>query len=331
MAGKLKGIKAIAHEAGVAISTVSCVLNNTGRISSETRERVISIAQKHNYEPSFVAQSLKRKRTRVIGIFVVNYVGEFYSQLIAGIDKGLSEEGYEFVVCHGARAQRFLGEGFLDGVIIFDSIISNREVEGLVRAGKSVLLLDRGAPNSSVSTLLLDTQRGVHDAMHHFQTMGYHDLHCVTGSISSYYMQERIDAVQQFLSSNPQMVVHWHSSSVEVTSGYRVIKSIYARAYRRPLVFFVFSDQTALGIYEYARKNSLEIGKDIVLVGFDGLSICKHLEPNLSSVSFDTVHWGQQAASILVRQLASSQAQSVHETLPTQLVIGASSQRIASY
>ncbi|NIZ40868.1 LacI family DNA-binding transcriptional regulator [Entomospira entomophila] len=330
MAGKLRGIKAIAHEAGVAISTVSCVLNNTGRISSQTRERVLSIAKKHNYEPSFVAQSLKSKRTRVIGIFVVNYVGEFYSQLISGIDQGLSEEGYEFVVCHGARAQRFLGEGFLDGVIIFDAIISNREIENLIVAGKAVLLLDRCAPTSKVSTFLLDSRTGVHAAMQHLLELQYTEIHCITGSLSTYYMQERMDAVQQFLRDHPELVIHWHSSSVEQSSGYRVVKSVYARAYKRPLVFFVFSDQTALGIYEYARNNNLEIGRDIMVVGFDGLSVGKYLAPALSSVSFDTVSWGRKAAHLLVHQLAQPDLTPTHEVLPTELFIGASSYRIAN-
>ncbi|NIZ18882.1 LacI family DNA-binding transcriptional regulator [Entomospira culicis] len=327
MKEKLRGIKAIAHEAGVAISTVSCVLNNTGRISVETRERILQIAKELNYEPSFVAQSLKRKRTRVVGLFISNEVSEFYSKLIRGINEGLSSEGYEFVVCHGAKAQRFLGEGFLDGVIVFDSIIGEREITQVASAGKPVLLLDRTISAKGVSTLLLDNMKGVADAMAHLVEQGHQEIHCVTGSLNQFYMEERMRAVRHFLQEHQSVVVHWHTSSLEEQSGYRVAKSIYVRAFRRPLVFFVFNDQTALGIYDYARRNDLEVGKDIIIVGCDGLSIGRYLYPHLSSVAFDIDLWGRRSASIMINQLLQIDSSPVRELFPMKLIVGASSLR----
>ena len=90
-------LKAIAEELNLSISTVSRALNNTGRVSEETRRMVMDSARKHNYTPNRVAQSLRKKRTNMVGLIVPD-IGDYFSQVIKGTESELSANGYSIIL-----------------------------------------------------------------------------------------------------------------------------------------------------------------------------------------------------------------------------------------
>lgn len=93
------GIKDIAQKAGVSISTVSYALNGSPKVTEETRARIQAIANELNYVPNMAARTLKRRQTNIIGVYLADYAGSFYGELLDGIKKGLELFGYEMIVC----------------------------------------------------------------------------------------------------------------------------------------------------------------------------------------------------------------------------------------
>ena len=89
------GIKDIAKKAGVSISTVSYALNGSSKVTEETRTRIQAIAEELNYVPNMAARTLKRRQTNIIGVYLADYGGSFYGELLEGIKKGLALFDYE--------------------------------------------------------------------------------------------------------------------------------------------------------------------------------------------------------------------------------------------
>jgi len=91
---KKTSIKEIAQEAGVAISTVSHVINKTKYVKDETKERVIKTIKKLNYRPNIIARGLRTKSTRTIGVLLPDISQPFYAQVVKGIEEAARIRNY---------------------------------------------------------------------------------------------------------------------------------------------------------------------------------------------------------------------------------------------
>src|SRR4249920_2496208 len=94
----MANIKDVAREAGVSVATVSRVFNDSGRVSEETRRRVRATAEKLRFWPNGAARSLITNRTHAIGVLLPDLHGEFFSEVIRGIDLAARAEGLHVLV-----------------------------------------------------------------------------------------------------------------------------------------------------------------------------------------------------------------------------------------
>src|SRR5689334_6389340 len=97
-ASAMTNIKDVAREAGVSVATVSRVFNDSGRVSEETRRRVRAVAERLRFWPNGVARSLIMNRTHAIGVLLPDLHGEFFSEVIRGVDLAARREGLHVLV-----------------------------------------------------------------------------------------------------------------------------------------------------------------------------------------------------------------------------------------
>src|SRR5690348_11531241 len=121
-------MKQVAQRAGVSISTVSHVINNTRVVSDEVRRRVLEIIDEMRYVPSAVARSLKNDKTNTIGVLVPNSSNPYFAELTRWIEDAAFELGYSIILCNahgGAQKQtaylRLLMEKRIDGLVLVAS------------------------------------------------------------------------------------------------------------------------------------------------------------------------------------------------------------------
>lgn len=81
----MAGIREVAKEAGVSISTVSYALNGSSKISEKTRIKIQGITEMIGYTPKLAARTLKGGKTNIIGVYIFGFQGEFYGELLDGI------------------------------------------------------------------------------------------------------------------------------------------------------------------------------------------------------------------------------------------------------
>lgn len=154
------GIKEIAKKAGVSISTVSYALNGSPKVTEATRARIQAIADELDYVPNMAARTLKRQQTNIIGVYLADYGGSFYGELLDGIKKGLEAQNYEMIVCSGNKSHLFIPERMIDGAIVLDWTFKNKEIEQYADRGHYLVILDRLITHENVRKVLLDNKGG---------------------------------------------------------------------------------------------------------------------------------------------------------------------------
>ena len=92
-------IKDVARLARVSHTTVSRALNDKPRVSQKTKDRILSVVKKLNYQPNVAARSLKVRRTKTLGLVITTIVNPFYPELAQGIESTARLMGYNIILC----------------------------------------------------------------------------------------------------------------------------------------------------------------------------------------------------------------------------------------
>lgn len=290
-------IKDLAREAGVSISTVSYALNGNTRISEETRERIVALAEDMNYVPNMAGRNLRRKKTNIIGVYLASYGGVFYSDLLEGIMEEASINGYDIIVCSGEKSRSFIPERMVDGAIVIDTTFSNEELFKYTNAGAKIVVLDRILNDGQVPSIILDNEGGATQAIYELLKHENRPFYLIRGPEGNYDSQMRLKASAGILEQNnvPYKVL---SGDFTSESG-RVAANIILNEWQGPISVFAFNDEMAIGLIEGIQVSPHKVGEDVKLVGFDDSIVGKYIQPSLTSVAYSKHKWGKMAANRL--------------------------------
>lgn len=318
----MAGIKDIAKEAGVSISTVSYALNGSPKVTEETRSRILAIADRLGYVPNAAARMLKVKQTKIIGVFLADYGGYFYGPLLRGMREALNEKGYELIACSGVQSHRLLLEKVIDGGIILDQAFTDEELLNYADKSYKIVVLDRELVHENIKGVLLDNTAGARLAVRKLTEHKVNKLYAVTGPVGSYDSKKRMEGVREELQSFPNVELIEVQGDFLKDSGEEAARQIFAN-YREPIAIFCFNDEMAIGIYRYLQDKEYEIGKDVFLVGFDNIELAQYMVPRLSTISYSSHEWGSMAAHNLLKLLANETVE--NEQVEVTITVGGSS------
>lgn len=296
-------IKDIAKRAGVSISTVSYALNGSPKVTAKTTSKILAIAEELNYIPNAAARSLKTRETKIIGVYLTNYSGAFYGQVLQGIQEALTSRHYELIVCSGKKSHRFLGERMIDGAIVLDATFSSEELMKYAEIGHKLVVLDREIEHLNINLILLDNIAGATLAIDHIIEKGHRKIYAVKGPEHSYDSNQRIQAVRQALSRLSNIDYIEIDGDFSQQAGERAAERI-VKEYRSPVAVFCLNDDMAIGMYDYLEKTNFNVGEHIHIIGFDNINVSKYTSPRLTTIDYSKRKWGQVAAQNLLKLLA---------------------------
>src|SRR5574337_151846 len=274
----MASIKDIAKIAGVSISTVSYALNGSNKVTEETRQRIKKIADDLKYVPNMAARTLKRQRTNIIGVYVTDYRGSFYGELLDGIKRGLGYYDYDMIVCSGSRSHLFIPEKMIDGAIILDSTFSTEEITQFADEDYNLVVLDRELDYSSVPQVLLDNKGGATLAINQLVELGSQKVFLITGPNGSYDNRQRLEAsVKELERFN---MSYFCRDLSRITSGIRLCqcKTHYACAICRVNKIFLFLLLCAPVLYDHLSNGYMCRKKCSKRISFSSNSLyCKKI------------------------------------------------------
>lgn len=322
-------IRDVARAAEVSIATVSRVFNDSVRVSEDARRRVWASAAKLDYWPNGAARSLTTRRTHSLGVLLPDLHGEFYSEIIRGIDEAARAGQLQVLISSShadneallaaARSMR----GRVDGLIVMAPYEdSDGVVQRIARSFATVLLNSRLSFNGT-SAVSIANYDGARAAVSHLARLGHRRIALVCGPNGNMDAEERQRGYRQALEDegiSPDPAWELHGDFTEV-SGYEA-GLVLPTGRKGPTAVFAANDSMAIGLVSGLLASGRRVPDDTAVVGFDDIALARYVTPPLTTVHVDAHELGMRAASLLTASwTTTNELHATHEILPARLTV----------
>jgi DNA-binding LacI/PurR family transcriptional regulator len=316
----------VAARAGVSQATVSLVLsgNPRARVSEATRARVRRVAEELGYRPNLLARGLVSRRSFALGVVVPDLGNPFYSDVVGGVERVATEEGYAVLLCDAreipvARHLEALRTRLVDGVIL-DAAGAASLPEPVLEA-MNVVLVDE--PSERWPGVASDAPGAGRLAGEHLLRLGHRRVGLLgpATDVYSFRMRER-GFVRALREAGVEIPSGWlRRTPATVAGGQAAMRALLARS-PRPTAVFCVSDLIALGALKACLSAGLEVPRQMSLVGCDDIEMARVVTPELTTVAVPARELGARAARLLLRNLEPDRPKArTGRPLPVRLVV----------
>ncbi|MER3524251.1 MAG: LacI family transcriptional regulator [Ignavibacteria bacterium] len=338
--GKRPTIRDVAQKAGLSLSTVSLVINDSGYVSPETREKVLQAIDELGYHPSRAARGLASKTSGNIGFILsedhFSLAEPFYTKIFLGTEfEARNHNYYILLTTVGSRFRepdnvpRFLLERNVDGVIIAGRV-NEKLIAYIDRLGLPILLVDYAVPKKHYSSIQMDNRKGAHLAVEHLISLGHREIGFLGGDISHPSIAERYQAYKECMTDHnltlDSRLIVTEESGTAVENGSNALRTILNRGVR-PSAVFAANDAMAIGCIQEAKVHGWKIPDDISVVGFDDIDTSAHIEPPLTTIKVFKEEMGAAAVRTLVQAVKAETRSVMTVHMPVELVVRKSTTR----
>lgn len=284
----------IAKELNVSASTVSRALQNHPRISQSTREAVKKLAERYNYQPNVMASSLRRGKSRTVGVIVPQINRNFFANVIGGMEEVLAASGYNLMICqtherveNEASAIKTLINARVDAILLSISMetTSNDHLKVLLERDIRLLFFDRVFEGTNVGSVVVDDQLGAYLNVKHLLEQGYRRIVHVAGADHITVYRERKDGyLKAMTEAGIDVPPSWIMEKPLILEGGESAFETGIELSGVPDAYFCAGDFAALGVMQAALKQGLRIPEDLGITGFANEPFTAFLEPSLTTV-----------------------------------------------
>ncbi|MEO6968245.1 MAG: LacI family DNA-binding transcriptional regulator [Rhodanobacteraceae bacterium] len=324
-------IKDVAKAAGVSVASVSRALNGHDNVTAETRQRITTVARGLRYVPHSAARSLVTRRTQTIGALLPDLFGEFFSELIRGIDLAARARGLHLLVSssHGdaneaAAALRAM-QGRVDGLLIMSPHVDAAFLDDHLHMTLPAVLMNTTVQAARYATLNIDNHGGAFAMTQHLLKRGHRDIAFIGGPDGNFDASERLAGFRAALTAHGgKTKSQVLTGDFSEESGYRAGQQLLAMA-KRPQTVFAANDMMAIGCLFALNQAGVRVPQDIALTGFDDIPIARYVSPPLTTVRVRIADLGQGALEQLVARMETPDAPIARaRTLSCEIVVRAS-------
>lgn len=327
-------IKDVANHAGVAVGTVSNVLNYPERVASKTLNRVQASIAELGFVRNDVARQLRAGHSRTIGLVVLDIGNPFFSSIARAAEDAAAEGGNAVVLGNsGHNAQRELHyielfeEQRVQGVLISPVAENSKRLAALTARGTKVVLVDSPSSEGEFSSVSVDDVSGGYLATKHLLDIGRRRIAFVAGPQQFHQVTDRLAGAMRAVAEVPGATLEvLQASDLTVLAGRGLGDSLVER--ERSLLpdgLFCSNDLLALGVMQsLTMLHTLRIPQDVALVGYDDIDFAASAVVPLTSVRQPTTLIGRTAIELLTEQLESPDAGPRSVVFKPELVVRAS-------
>jgi len=307
-------IKNVAKIANVSITTVSRVLNGEKGVSPKTRRRVLNVIEELGYSPSASARTLKTSLSKTIGIAVPDTLGDFYGEVINGIESTATENGYNLIVSlnhhiikEELAAVNFFKAKKVDGAILVTTLGDDDYVRFLIENGFDIVLLDRDPHGLKVDTVKTDNFHGGYMATEYLLNLGHSAILFIQGLSYLDSSRERFNGYKKALKDkgikrDDTFVL---DGDFTTKSGYSAIKR-YLKGHGLDFTaIFAANDQMAIGAIKALHDKGISVPEDVSVIGFDDSYMAPYVIPPLTTIKQRREEMGRVATELLLSRINS--------------------------
>lgn len=325
----------VADAAGVAISTVSRVLNHSPEVSAATRARVEAAVAALRYQPQRTARTLAAKTPATLAVALPSATSLFYVEILKGVKDVLRETDMDLMLSNLGSVHpldtlaRFLDRGAVDGLLLVSLDVDDALADRLARLHAPVVLLGgrvTGDAALDADAFWWDDRAGARRATEHLLDLGHRRIGLITSHAWSRSAAPRkagyADALEHAgLAVEPDLVVVGRTvkhAGYSEESGAEAMAQLMALP-EPPTAVFAESDVQAFGAWAWARDHGVRIPRDVSLMGYDDLKLSRFLD--LTTVSQRMQDAGRAATERLLARIASPDLEPVTAEQPSPVVV----------
>jgi LacI family transcriptional regulator len=251
--------------------------------------------------------------------------GEFFSEVIRGMDPSAQERGYHLLLSGSHDGRREIEfavgamRGRVDGMIVMSPDVSGQELAASLPPDVPVVLLNCDVGGTDFSAINVDNYGGALQMVRHLVGRGHRRVAMIRGAEANFDARERLRGFHAAVAEAPGVAGMEAAGDFTEAGGYRAALEL-ARAPEPPTAVFCANDATAVGAISALRSAGLRVPDDVAVAGFDDIPIGRYLSPSLSSVRVDVNRLGARAVELLCNAIAGDAAPA-QELLDTRLVV----------
>src|SRR6266576_6129805 len=322
-------IRDVARMAGVSVATVSRVHNGSRLVVEATRRRVRAVATRLGYLPHAAARTLSTNKTSTVGVLLPDLYGEFYSELIRGIDHTAQRHGYHLLLASSHNDKQAIAavlqsmRGRVDGLIVMSPARGAYAAARRLLAGFAVVLLNSGAEGAGVDAITVANAAGARAMVEHLIALGHRDIAMITGPARNADAAERLRGYRAALRAAGPRAARAHEVPGDFTdtSGFEACGRLL-RLHPRRTAIFAANDAMAIGALSALREAGVPVPAEMAVAGFDDIPMARYMHPPLSTVRVSISALGERATDRLLEAVASRRKHKKRrEVVPVTLVI----------
>jgi len=302
-------IKQLAHELNLSAATVSRALRDSYEISSETKARVLAMAQKLNYEPNPFASSLRRQKSKTIAVIVPAIANNFFSLAINGIEEVARARDYHVLIYQtheNSEIERSflmrLLSGRVDGILI--SLASEAVDKAQLKEVSEklpIVFFDRVHDDIEGVKITTDDYESAYNAVQHLIENGCKRIGYLLALNSLSTGEKRLKGYLDALKDNgfpdqPDLIM---TSTGDAAQNYSLVRDFLAE--QKPDGILSSIEELAMPCYYACKELKINIPDDLKLISFSNLAHADLLNPSLTTINQPAFEIGVEAATILFK------------------------------
>ncbi|WP_427338919.1 LacI family DNA-binding transcriptional regulator [Caloranaerobacter sp. DY30410] len=320
-------IKDVARIAGVSISTVSRVINNSKPVSPEIRKKVLDVIEEIGYKPNEIARTLVTKKSFLIGVIVTDIGNSYIADMVRGIEEVGKMYNYDILLCstYGDKAaelkyMQLLNRKQVEGIILVSDVLNPEIKEQIDKYDIPFVFLSRFSHQEDYATVTIDYIDASYEMTKYLVSLGHRNILYLgvkedVNSLENMKIKgfEKASTDTEDMNSNI-----YFAKGYKIEDGYEAAKEIF-KTYNDFTAIYCSNDELAIGVMNYCYDNKIRIPDDISVVGFGDISIVSNLRPRLTTIKIPFYDIGAVAIRRIIKELKKEPLEEKRTILPFHL------------
>lgn len=320
-------IKDVARIAGVSISTVSRVINNSKPVSPEIRKKVLDVIEEIGYKPNEIARTLVTKKSFLIGVIVTDIGNSYIADMVRGIEEVGKMYNYDILLCstYGDKTaelkyMQLLNRKQVEGIILVSDVLNSEIKEQIDKYDIPFVFLSRYSHQEDYATVTIDYIDASYEMTKYLISLGHRNILYLgvkedVNSLENMKIKGYEKATTDTEDINSNICF---AKGYKIEDGYEAAKEIF-KDYNDFTAIYCSNDELAIGVMNYCYDNKIRVPDDISVVGFGDISIVSNLRPRLTTIKIPFYDIGAVAIRRIVKELKGEPLEEKCTILPFHL------------
>ena len=320
-------IRDVSKLAGVSVATVSAVINGKPVVSEKLTQQVRRAIEALNYQPDFLARSLRMRRSHIVGIVMPQFASPHYAEILRGVEDIVSQAGFSILISNS--------RGDVDQEKKEISVLVSQRVDGLLLATANnhfayhrlftrhfpLVLFDRFTPGYTGTAVVTDNAKASFDATNYLIRLGHRRIAVIAGTKGISTSDERVEGFRSALNQSGLVAgpEYFKRGSFNMKGGWECGLELMKTS-SPPTAIFSHNYEMTLGLMRALAESKVQcpnqvsvLGFDDFVVGMEGFSWATMFSPKLTCIAQPSYELGRRAASALLKKITGTTNENVGE------------------